>query len=194
MFCFTKLIYWARVQNRCAPLPFPTAPPPGSRLISLTHPHPLCTCGGAIMALRLPPNPSLHPCPSVRVHRPGLGCALCGCHIGDGVPPPTSCCGGWTAAQPWPFPLRAAPLHTVLTRKWGRRTWDRAGNGGVRGWWDSIPLASLTQDEGGKCGGGHEPEGEGGDRGSPPRAKGRGTCVGHRELGRGDSQPPPPSE
>ena len=29
----------------------------------------------------------------------------------------------------------------------------------------------------------------GGDQGSPPHAKGRGTCTGHGEPGRGDSQP-----
>ena len=150
MFFFTKSIYWARVWNRCMLLPLLTAPFPRSHLILLAHPHPLCTLGGAVMALRLPLNPSPHPRPSICMHCPSLGCALCRCHIGDGVPPHLLL--RWLDCRlALPFPLCATPLHMVLVHKWGRRTWDRAENGGVRGWGDSILLASLTQDEGGKA-------------------------------------------
>ena len=154
---FTKSIYWARVRNRCAPLPFPKAPSLGSRLISLAHPHPLCTRGGAIMALHLPPNPSPHPRPSVCVHPPGLGCTLHCCHVGDGVPPHHLL--WWLdRSSALPLPLARHPFAYGSHAQMGRRAWDGAGNGGGG---DSIPLASLARDEGGRRSGGREPEGEG---------------------------------
>ena len=109
-----------------------------------------------------PPEPFSAP-PPFRSRAPAPAwVARCAAATSVTVFPLTACCGGWTVARPCPFPLRATPLRTVLARNWGGAHGTGQGTGGVRGWGDSIPLALLTQDEGGRRGGGCEPEGEGG--------------------------------
>ena len=136
-----------------------------------------------------PPKPFSTP-PPFRSRAPAPAwVARCTAATSVTVFPPTACCGGWTAAQPCPFPLHAAPLHTVLACKWG------GAHGTVQGTGGGIPsLSPRWHEMRGEGAAGGVNQREWGDQGSPPHAKGRGMRAGCREPSREDSHPPPPSE
>ena len=94
------------------------------------------------MALHLPPNPSLHPCPSIHMHCHGLGCVLHCCHIGDSVPPHCLLC--WLdCCSALALPLARRPFVYSSCMQMGEACMVQGREQGVGGWGDSIPLTML---------------------------------------------------